>query len=95
MKSSPQIKDGTLKTDQFDGANDDAYMFGSTDSSAETSPLMMEKRSSPSKTPSLNTTRSTSPAPMTGFATGTSPMYPYQLHGGFFHDAHAATAIRG
>lgn len=95
MKSSPQIKDGNLRSGQFDGANDDGYMLGSADSTAESSPLMMEHRSSPVRSPP-NGQRSTSPAPMTGFVTGTSPMYPYQIHGGFpFRDAHAATAIRG
>jgi hypothetical protein len=87
-----------MRPGQFDGANDESYTPGSTDSSADTSPLMMEKHPSPTKTPTWNTNsaRSTSPAPMTGFATGTSPMYLHQMHGGFpFHDAHAATAIRG
>lgn len=95
-KASPQLKDGSLRSGQFDGANDDSYLLGSVDSTAENSPLMMEKKSSPIKTPVQQTARSASPAPMTGFVTGTSPMYPYQMHGGFpFHDAHPATAIRG
>jgi hypothetical protein len=95
VKSSPQLKDGTLRADQYDGSNDDGYILGSADSTADNSPLMMEKKQSP---PSTNSqiTRSASPAPMTGFVTGTSPMYPHQMHGGFpFHDAYAATAIRG
>jgi hypothetical protein len=101
VKSSPQLKDGTLRSGQFDGTNDEGYMLGSADSTADStadnSPVMMEKKStSPLKSPIASSQRSASPAPMTGFVTGTSPMYPYQMHGGFpFHDAHAATAIRG
>jgi len=95
VKSSPQLKDGTLRSGQFDGTNDDGYMLGSVDSTADNSPVMMEKPASPIKAP-MQTSRSTSPAPMTGFVTGTSPMYPYHMDGGFpFHDTHAATAIRG
>lgn len=90
-----------MKSGQYDGSNDDGFPLSSPDSTASNSPLMMtEKRSSPPRSgvSSLQITRSTSPAPMTGFATGTSPMYPYpyQGYGGFpFQEAHSATAIRG
>jgi len=97
VKSSPQLKDGALP--QYDGSNEDGYILGSTDSSdstADNSPLMMEKRSPPrTQKASTQASRSASPAPMTGFISGTSPMYR-NLHAGFpFHDTHAATAIRG
>lgn len=96
VKSSPQVKDGTLRSGQFDGTNDDGYLLGSTESSSDSSPLMMEKTLSPrSQAQNSQTGRSASPAPMTGFVTGTSPMYPYQIHGFQLPDAHAATAIRG
>jgi len=95
VKSSPQLKDGTLPTGQLDGTNDEGYTLGSEESTADSSPVMMQQTSSPIKAP-MQTSRSTSPAPMTGFVTGTSSMYPYHMHGGFpFHDTHAATAIRG
>ena len=96
VKSSPQLKDGTLRSGQYDGGNEDGYALGSADSTAESSPLMMEKRSPPqTQQASSRASRSASPAPMTGFVTGTSPMY-HHLHAGFpFHDTHAATAIRG
>lgn len=96
VKSSPQLKDGTMRSGQYDGANEEGYILGSTDSTAESSPLMMEKRSPPrSQKASTQASRSASPAPMTGFISGTSPMY-HNLHAGFpFHDTHAATAIRG
>jgi hypothetical protein len=96
VKSSPQLKDGTMRSGQFDGANDDGYVLGSADSTANSSPLMMEKRSPPrTQKASTQASRSASPAPMTGFVSGTSPMY-HNLHAGFpFHDTHAATAIRG
>ncbi|CZR61430.1 related to GIP2 Glc7p-interacting protein [Phialocephala subalpina] len=95
-KSSPQLKDGTMRSGQFDGANDDGYILGSVDSTADNSPLMMEKRSPPrTQKASTQASRSASPAPMTGFVSGTSPMY-HNLHAGFpFHDTHTATAIRG
>jgi len=98
VKSSPQLKDGTLRSCQYDGSHDDGYILGSVDSSTNSSPSIMEKKQPPPRTRSSSSqvSRSTSPAPMTGFATGTSPMYPHQNHGGFlFHDPHAATAIRG
>lgn len=100
MKSSPQLKDGTLRSGQYDGSNDDGYILGSVESSTNSSPVMNEKNPSPPRAqPQTNgsqASRSVSPAPMTGFATGTSPMYPYSMHSGFpFHDAHTATAIRG
>lgn len=93
-KPSPQLKDGTLRSGQYDGTNEDGYILGSVDSSANNSPVMMEKRSPPRTKVSTQASRSTSPAPMTGFVSGTSPMY-HNLHAGFLHDAHAATAIRG
>jgi hypothetical protein len=95
-KPSPQLKDGTLRSGQFDGANEDGYILGSVDSTANNSPVMMEKRSPPrTQKVSTQASRSASPAPMTGFVSGTSPMY-HNLHAGFpFHDTHAATAIRG
>ncbi|KAH8594963.1 putative phosphatase regulatory subunit-domain-containing protein, partial [Bisporella sp. PMI_857] len=98
VKSSPQFRDGTLRSGHYDGTNDDGYMADSTDTSSDSSPLMMERKVSTQRaqTTISPVPRSNSPAPMTGFVTGTSPMYPYQMHGGFqFHDAHAATAIRG
>lgn len=100
MKNSPQLKDGTARSGQYDGNNDDGYLFGSAESTASNSPITMahiDSRPSPhSSGVSPQGTRSTSPAPMTGFVSGTSSMYPYHMHGGFsFNDAHAATAIRG
>lgn len=85
-----------MRSGQYDGANDDVYILGSADSTAESSPLMMERISAPqSQKASTQASRSASPAPMTGFVSGTSPMY-HNLHAGFpFHDAHTATAIRG
>jgi hypothetical protein len=96
VKSSPQLKDGTLRPGQYDGANDDGYILGSEDSTASSSPLMMERQSPPkAQKASTQASRSTSPAPMTGFVSGTSPVYQ-NLHTGFpFLDAHTATAIRG
>jgi hypothetical protein len=96
VKSSPQLKDGTMRSGQYDGSNDDGYILGSAESTADNSPLMMEKRSPPrTQKTSTQASRSASPAPMTGFVTGTSPMY-HNLHAGFpFHDAHTPTAIRG
>ncbi|KAH6668693.1 putative phosphatase regulatory subunit-domain-containing protein [Halenospora varia] len=97
VKSSPTLKDGTLRSGQFDGSNEDGYILGSGDSTAESSPLMMEKKPSPPRTqnPTSQASRSASPAPMTGFVTGTSSKYPYNMHSGFpFHDAHTPTAIR-
>ncbi|KAI9640109.1 hypothetical protein NHQ30_011511 [Ciborinia camelliae] len=101
VKNSPQLKDGTVRSSQFDGNNDDGYLFGSVDSTASNSPITMthmDSRPSPQSTGvSPQVTRSTSPAPMTGFVSGTSPMYPYHMHGGFLsNDTHASsTAIRG
>lgn len=96
-KSSPQLKDGSLRSGQYDGSNDTGYVLGSVESTAESSPVMAERETTPprSQVTSMQTSRSASPAPMTGFATGTSPMY-YSMHVGFpFHDTHTATAIRG
>ncbi|KAA8572168.1 hypothetical protein EYC84_002079 [Monilinia fructicola] len=100
VKNSPQLKDGTARSGQFDGNNDDGYLFGSVDTTASNSPITMapmDKRPSPQASGvSPQGTRSTSPAPMTGFVSGTSPMYSHHMHGGFsFNDTHAATAIRG
>jgi len=95
-KTSPQLKDGTMRSGQYDGTNDDGYVLGSADSTADSSPLMMERMPAPqSQKASTQASRSASPAPMTGFVSGTSPMY-HNLHAGFpFHDTHTATAIRG
>ncbi|CAD6446838.1 0c2e6454-9b33-485b-853e-23f56a336a24 [Sclerotinia trifoliorum] len=98
VKNSPQLKDGTARSGQYDGNNDDGYLFGSVDSTASNSPITMPHMNhrSSSHGASPEGTRSTSPAPMTGFVSGTSPMYPYHMHGGFpFNDTHSATAIRG
>ncbi|CZT48670.1 related to GIP2 Glc7p-interacting protein [Rhynchosporium secalis] len=97
VKSSPQLKDGILKSDQYDGSNDDGYVLASVDSTADSSPLMMQTIPTlqDQKKASTQASRSASPAPMTGFVSGTSPMY-HNLHAGFsFHDAHTPTAIRG
>ncbi|KAB8301634.1 hypothetical protein EYC80_003472 [Monilinia laxa] len=99
VKNSPQLKDGTARSGQFDGNNDDGYLFGSVDTTASNSPItmapMVQRPSPQSSGLSPQGTRSTSPAPMTGFVSGTSPMYSH-MHGGFpFNDTHAATAIRG
>jgi hypothetical protein len=97
VKSSPQLKEGTLRSGQYDGSNEDGYIFGSVDSTANNSPLLTDKKPSPPRTQQTSThaSRSPSPAPMTGFVSGTSPMY-HNLHAGFpFHDTHTATAIRG
>jgi hypothetical protein len=98
VKSSPQLKDGTLKSGKYDGGNEDGYLLASADSTASNSPQMAEKKASPPRAQMSNTqtSRSVSPAPMTGFATGTSPMYLNHMHTGFpFRDAHTPTAIRG
>lgn len=97
VKSSPQLKDGTMRSGQYDG-NDDGYILGSADSTASNSPQMVEKKAAPARVQmnSTQSARSVSPAPMTGLATGTSPMYFHHMHSGFpFHDAHTPTAIRG
>ncbi|CAL3970952.1 unnamed protein product [Diplocarpon coronariae] len=94
-KNSPQLKDGTMRAGQFDGGNEDGYILGSADSTAQNSPMMMEKMPPQSQKASTPAARSASPAPMTGFVSGTSPVY-HHLHAGFsFHDTHTATAIRG
>lgn len=89
-----------MRSGQYDGSNDDGYIADSVDttadttadSTAESSPVMMENKSARAST---KASRSASPAPMTGFVSGTSPMY-YDLHAGFpFYETHAATAIRG
>ncbi|KAA8572167.1 hypothetical protein EYC84_002079 [Monilinia fructicola] len=71
VKNSPQLKDGTARSGQFDGNNDDGYLFGSVDTTASNSPITMapmDKRPSPQASGvSPQGTRSTSPAPMTGF----------------------------
>jgi len=89
------LKDGSMRSGQFDGSNEEGYLLGSAESTVNNSPLQMMMDQSSSPAPS-QVARSASPAPMTGFVTGTSPMYPYQMHVGFpFYDAHAATAIKG
>ncbi|TVY30104.1 Protein phosphatase regulatory subunit 3C [Lachnellula hyalina] len=96
VKSSPQLKEGTLRSGQYDGGNDDGYVLGSAESTADSSPLIMEKTSPPrTQTASVRASRSTSPAPMTGFVTGTSSMYHNMDNGFSFRDTHTATAIRG
>ena len=90
------------RTSQYD-ENDEGYILdsaqSSTLSSANSSPAQQTPKD---RQPSLQrmdpgtggpAARS---APMTGFVTGTSPMYPYNKIGGFpFNETHAATAIRG
>ncbi|QSZ31495.1 hypothetical protein DSL72_001062 [Monilinia vaccinii-corymbosi] len=80
-KNSPQMKDGTARSGQFDGNNDDGYLVGSVDTTASNSPLAMPpmgNRPTPQSSSggSPKGTRSTSPAPMTGFVSGTSPINP-------------------
>ncbi|RAL64156.1 hypothetical protein DID88_002049 [Monilinia fructigena] len=71
VKNSPQLKDGTARSGQFDGNNDDGYLFGSVDTTASNSPITMapmnKRPSTQSSGVSPQGTRSTSPAPMTGF----------------------------
>ena len=95
-KSSPQIKEGTLKSGQYDGSCD-SYVLGSVESSNNSSPITMASvdRNPPRTQPPPQTSQSSSPAPMTGFVTGTSPMYPYQRSEFPWYDAHTATAIQG
>lgn len=63
--------------------------------SGDASPLQKVTNQSPSPT-HTQMKRSSSPAPMTGIATGTSPIYAYQFHNSFpFHETHTATAIKG
>jgi len=87
---------------QYDGTNDskNGYVEESDNSSPDnSSPLMMQTVQRPplgSKSGSGTIQRSVSPAPMTGFVTGTSRMYPHSVHNAsLFSDAHAPTAIRG
>ncbi|CAG8955024.1 hypothetical protein HYFRA_00007038 [Hymenoscyphus fraxineus] len=71
VKSSPQHRDGTLSPGQLDGANDEGYVLATPDS-ADCSPLMMEKKAPPPRiqpNDKQQSSRSTSPAPMTGFVT--------------------------
>ena len=92
------MKDGTLRSGKYDGGIEDGYLLASADTTASNSPQMVEKKASPPRAQMSNTqtSRSVSPAPMTGFATGTSPMYLNHMHTGFpFRDAHTPTAIRG
>ncbi|KAG9230282.1 putative phosphatase regulatory subunit-domain-containing protein [Amylocarpus encephaloides] len=97
-KNSPPMKDGTLASGQFDGSNDTGYVLDSADSTANSSPLMMMEKKSPPRVlqASKPTSRSASPAPMTGFVSGTSTGYPYSIHTSFpLHESHNSTAIRG
>lgn len=97
VKGSPQFQDGTTRgrSGQYDG-NDDGYIRESRSATpsppTQVSPTSTERYSPPQSMP----LRSESPAPMTGFVTGMSPAYPFNMHSSFlFHEAHAATAIRG
>jgi hypothetical protein len=103
VKSSPQLKDGTLGTRsaQYDG-NDDGYILRSESPSPDQgSPLQIQMARNPTPRTESNTSkpeaaRSASPAPMTGFVTGTSPAYLNNMRGSFpFNEAYTATAIRG
>ncbi|KAI9733766.1 MAG: hypothetical protein M1818_007180 [Claussenomyces sp. TS43310] len=106
VKSSPQLKDGTLgsRPVQYDG-NNDGYVLRSESPSPQSigSPVQPSTISHPPQRPSPPRmdsggvqARSTSPAPTSGFITGTSPVYPIRMHGGFpFGEAYTATAIRG
>ncbi|ELR05386.1 hypothetical protein VC83_05792 [Pseudogymnoascus destructans] len=103
-KNSPPLKDGTLNSRpaQYDGTNDSntGYVVESESSSPDnSSPLMMQMVQRPamaSRSGSGTIQRSVSPAPMTGFVTGTSRMYPYDAHNAsVFNEAHTPTAIRG
>ncbi|TAQ87881.1 hypothetical protein B7494_g3791 [Chlorociboria aeruginascens] len=75
VKSSPQLKEGTLRSGQYDGGNDEGYVLGSAESTADNSPVMAERKTSPptlhtqdaTTSPSQSAPRSASPAPMTGF----------------------------
>jgi len=98
------MKDGTAsRPGQYDGTDDGDYIQRSqspspkSNSSGSPEEAVLEMRPTPSRTGSgVPSARSVSPAPMTGFVTGTSPMYPYNMHGGFpFNEAHTPTAIRG
>jgi hypothetical protein len=84
-----------MKSGQLDGSNESAYVLGSSESTLDNSPVMMEPENQLTKTePSRSAT--SSPAPMTSLVTGTSPMYsPFEVRDIPFHDAHTATAIRG
>jgi len=60
--------------------------------------MQPQQRPSIQRVDSAVQTRSVSPAPMAGFVSGTSPLYPRNMHGRFpFGEAHSATAtaIRG
>jgi len=95
-RSSPQFKDGTMKSGQLDGSNESAYVLGSSESTPDNSPVMMEPKNQLTKTEPSRSARSSSPAPMTSLVTGTSPMYsPFEVRDIPFHEAHTATAIRG
>lgn len=105
VKSSPQLKDGTLSSrpSQYDG-NDDSYALESTSPlpSANSSPAQQIHTGHRPSPPRMDSgtgspaARPASSAPMTGFVTSTSPMYPYNRLSGFpFNETHAATAIRG
>lgn len=97
-KNSPQLKDGTLsRNGQIDGGNDGYGLRSVSPSPPQIgSPLQTVQASQPRSEQADRMARSNSPAPMTGFVTGTSPLYLYNAYAGFpFNEAHAAPAIRG
>lgn len=95
-RSSPQFRDGTIGSSQLDGSNESEYVTSSYDSTADNSPVIMDRKPQPARTESSRPARSSSPAPMTSLVTGTSPMYsPFEVRDFPFHEAHTATAIRG
>jgi hypothetical protein len=85
-----------MKSGQLDGSNESAYVLGSSESTPDNSPVIMEPKNQLTKTEPSRSARSSSPAPMTSLVTGTSPMYsPFEVRDIPFHEAHTATAIRG
>lgn len=95
-RSSPQFKDGTMRSSQLDGSNEAEYVVSSSDSTADNSPVIAERKQLPARTEPSRPVRSSSPAPMTSLVTGTSPMYsPFEIRDFPFHEAYTATAIRG
>lgn len=87
---------------QFDGT-EEGYTVDSAQSSilssANSSPAEQIQNDQRPSSPRMDSGAGASAprsGPMTGFLTGTSPMYPYNRIGGFpFNETHAATAIRG
>lgn len=103
-KSSPRLKDGTVSSGpgQYD-RNEESYNYDSTQSSTSSSSnsspaqqIQIDQRPSPQRMDSGTGGPAARAVPMTGFVTGTSPMYPYNRLGGFpLNETYAATAIRG